>query len=77
GSSATDASSSSNPGQNYHIYQEILNDDYNAQIISNNFRACRPLHIDTNSPPTSTSSNATTTTTNPEQCQLCSLSVLV
>ncbi|CAF3423817.1 unnamed protein product [Rotaria socialis] len=76
GSSATDASASSNPEQNYHIYQEILNDDYKAQIISNNFRACRPLHIDTNSPPTSTSSNATTTT-NPEQCQLCSLSVLV
>ncbi|CAF3357050.1 unnamed protein product [Rotaria sp. Silwood1] len=77
GSSTTDASSNCNHGQNYHIYQEILNDDYNSQVISNNYRTCRPLHIDTNSPPTSTSSNTTTTTTNLEQCQLCSLSVLV
>ncbi|CAF3587244.1 unnamed protein product [Rotaria sordida] len=76
-SSSTDASSNFNQGQNYHIYQEILSDDYNSQIMSNNHRTCRPLHIDTNSPPTSTSSNTTTTTTNHEQCQLCSLSVLV
>jgi hypothetical protein len=73
GSSSTDASSNINHGQNYHIYQEILNDDFNSKTISNNYRTCRPLHIDTNSPPTSTS----TMTTNPEQCQLCSLSVLV
>jgi hypothetical protein len=70
GSTSTEASSNMNSGQNYHIYQEILNDDFN------NYRTCRPLHIDTNSPPTSISTN-TTTTTNPEQCQLCSLSVLV
>jgi hypothetical protein len=76
GSTSTDASSNLNHGQNYHIYQEILNDDFNSQTISNNYRTCRPLHIDTNSPPTSTSTN-TTTTTNPEQCQLCSLSALV
>jgi hypothetical protein len=76
GSSSTDASSNLNHTQNYHIYQEILNDDFNSKTISNNYRTCRPLHIDTNSPPTSTSTN-TTTTTNPEQCQLCSLSVLV
>jgi hypothetical protein len=76
GSSSTDASSNLNPGQNYHIYQEILNDDFNSQMISTNYRTCRPLHIDTNSPPTSISTN-TTTTTNPEQCHLCSLSVLV
>lgn len=78
GSSATDTSSSSHQGQNYHIYQEILNDDYNLQAIANSYRTCRPLHIDTNSPPTSTSSNTTmTTSANIEQCQLCSLSVLV
>jgi hypothetical protein len=77
GSSSTDASSNINHGQNYHIYQEILNDDFNSQTMSNNYRTCRPLHIDTNSPPTSTSTNTTTTMTNPEQCQLCSLSVLV
>lgn len=65
-SSSTDTSSHSNPGINYHIYQEILNDDFNAQ----HYRTCRPLHIDTNSPPTSVSTNS-------EQCQLCSLSVLV
>jgi hypothetical protein len=76
GSTSTDASSSFNHGQNYHIYQEILNDDFNSQTISNNYRTCRPLHVDTNSPPTSTSTNITTMT-NPEQCQLCSLSVLV
>jgi hypothetical protein len=73
GSTSTDASSNVNTGPNYHIYQEILNDDFNSQTISNHYRTCRPLHIDTNSPPTSIS----TTTTNPEQCQLCSLSVLV
>jgi hypothetical protein len=76
GSTSTDASSNVNTGPNYHIYQEILNDDFNSQTISNHYRSCRPLHIDTNSPPTSISTN-TTTTTNPEQCQLCSLSVLV
>lgn len=77
GSSSTDASTNNNaPAPNYHIYQEILNDDFNCQTMSNHYRTCRPLHIDTNSPPTSISTN-TTTTTNPEQCQLCSLSVLV
>jgi hypothetical protein len=76
GSSSTDASSTFNHGPNYHIYQEILNDDFNSQITPNNYRTCRPLHVDTNSPPTSTSTNMTTIT-NPEQCQLCSLSVLV
>ncbi|CAF0918568.1 unnamed protein product [Adineta ricciae] len=76
GSSSTDASSNFTPAPNYHIYQEILHDDYNSQMLANNYRTCRPLHIDTNSPPTSTSTNMTTMT-NPEQCQLCSLSVLV
>lgn len=63
-STTSDASSAhaANPNGHYHIYQEILNDDYNAQ----NYRTSRPLHIDTNSPPT-----------NSEQCHLCSLSVLV
>ncbi|CAF3716867.1 unnamed protein product [Adineta steineri] len=76
GSSSTDASSNFNHAPNYHIYQEILNDDFNSQTIPMNYRTCRPLHIDTNSPPTSTSTNITTMTNN-EQCQLCSLSVLV
>lgn len=76
GSSSTDASSSLNHAPNYHIYQEILNDDFHPQTLSSGYRNCRPLHVDTNSPPTSTSTNATTIT-NPEQCQLCSLSVLV
>lgn len=80
GSSSTDTNSNINHGQNYHIYQEILNDDFNnSQTISKTYRTCRPLHIDTNSPPTSISTNSTTTmtTNNPEQCHLCSLSVLV
>ena len=77
GSSSTNASSNPIHGQNYHIYQEILSDDYNSKISSNSDRTYRPLHIDINSPPNSTSSNTTTTTTNLEQCQLCSLSVLV
>ena len=76
GSSSTDASSNVNAVPNYHIYQEILNDEFNCQTMSNHYRTCRPLHVDTNSPPTSISTT-TTTTTNPEQCQLCSLSVLV
>ncbi|UJR25504.1 hypothetical protein I4U23_006850 [Adineta vaga] len=76
GSSSTDTSSNFPHGQNYHIYQEILNDDFHSHRLSNNYRTCRPLHVDTNSPPTSTSTNMTTIT-NPEQCQLCSLSVLV
>ncbi|CAF4029464.1 unnamed protein product [Rotaria sp. Silwood2] len=74
GSSSTDAGSTSTHGHNYHIYQEIINDDLNAANTSNNYRACRPLKIDTNSPLTSLSTN---TTMNSEQCQLCSLSVLV
>ncbi|CAF0868055.1 unnamed protein product [Rotaria sordida] len=73
GSSSTDAGSSCTHGQNYHIYQEIINDDLNTTNISNNHRTCRPLKIDTNSPLTS----STNTTMNSEQCQLCSLSVLV
>ncbi|CAF1036442.1 unnamed protein product [Rotaria sp. Silwood1] len=74
GSSSTGASSSCNHGQNYHIYQEIINDDLNATNISNNYRTCHPSKIDANSPLTSLSTN---TTMNSEQCQLCSLSVLV
>jgi hypothetical protein len=70
GSSSTGAGSSCNHGQNYHIYQEILNDDFNTTNISTNYRTCRPLKIDPNSP-------LTNTTMNSEQCQLCSLSVLV
>jgi hypothetical protein len=73
-SSSTEASSHGNPGLNYHIYQEILNDDLNTQNLSHHYRTCRPLHIETNSPPTSI---ATNNTTNSEQCQICSLSVLV
>lgn len=74
GSSSTGAGSSCAHGQNYHIYQEIINDDINTTNISTNYRTCRPLKIDTNSPQTSLSTN---TTMNSEQCQLCSLSVLV
>jgi len=68
-SSSTGAGSTCTNGQNYHIYQEILNDDFNA---INNSRTCRSVKVD-NSPPTST----TDTTMNSEQCQLCSLSVLM
>jgi len=75
-SATTDTSSNIHSGQNYHIYQEIVNDDLNSTNLLNHYRTCRPLHIDTNSPPTSISTN-TTMTTNPEQCQHCSLSVLV
>jgi hypothetical protein len=71
-SSSTGAGSTCTNGQNYHIYQEILNDDFNSK---NNYRICRSIKIDTNSPPTSSSS--ANTTMNSEQCQLCSLSVLV
>jgi hypothetical protein len=71
-SSSTGAGSTCTNGQNYHIYQEILNDDFNP---INNYRTCRSLKIDTNSPPTS--STSANTTMNSEQCQLCSLSVLV
>ncbi len=71
GTSSTDSGSTCINGQNYHIYQEILNDDFNMQ---HNYRTCRSLKIDANSPPTSLSTN---TTMNSEQCQLCSLSVLV
>ena len=80
GSTSTDASSNGQHGQNYHIYQEILNDDFNAQKNGTHYRTCRPLHIETHSPPTSLStetSNTTAPPTNSEQCQLCSLSVLV
>ena len=73
-SSSTGASSNCTHGQNYHIYQEILNDDFNKTRISNNNRTYRPLKVETNSPPTLLSTN---TTMNSEQCQLCSLSVLV
>lgn len=59
-----------NPMGTYHIYQEILNDDYATQT----YRTSRPLHIDTRPPPTSIPINRTG---NSEQCQLCSLSVLV
>ncbi|CAF4003224.1 unnamed protein product [Adineta steineri] len=71
GTSSTDSGSACINGQNYHIYQEILHDDYNVQ---NNHRTYRPLKTDSNSPPTSVSTN---TTMNSEQCQFCSLSVLV
>ena len=71
-SSSAGAGSTCTNGQNYHIYQEILNDDFNP---TNNYRACRSIKTDSNSPPTSTSS--ANTTMNSEQCQLCSLSVLV
>jgi hypothetical protein len=73
-SASTGADSSCTTGQNYHIYQEILNDDFNTTHLSNNHRTYRPLKVDGNSPPTSLSTN---TTMNSEQCQLCSLSVLV
>jgi hypothetical protein len=71
-SSSTGAGSTCTNGQNYHIYQEILNDDFNP---TNNSRTCRSIKTNSNSPPTSTSS--ANTTMNSEQCQLCSLSVLV
>jgi hypothetical protein len=71
-SSSAGAGSTCTHGQNYHIYQEILNDDFNP---THNYRTCRALKIDNHSPPTSTSS--ANTTMNSEQCQLCSLSVLV
>ncbi len=73
-SSSTGAGSTCTNGQNYHIYQEILNDDFN--LKTNNYRTCRSVKLDTNSPPTS-STSTTNTTMNSEQCQLCSLSVLV
>ncbi|CAF3713529.1 unnamed protein product [Rotaria socialis] len=74
GSSSTGASSTCAHGQNYHIYQEIINDDLNATNTSNNYRTCRSIKINSNSPLTSLSTN---TQMNSEQCQLCSLSVLV
>ncbi|UJR23394.1 hypothetical protein I4U23_026402 [Adineta vaga] len=67
-SSTTDSGSTSIHGQNYHIYQEILNDDFNLQ---NHHRTCRSLKTDNNSLQNTSSSM------NSEQCQLCSLSVLV
>jgi len=71
-SASTGASSSSTNGQNYHIYQEILNEDLNPL---NHYRTCRSTttKANSNSPPTS----STNTTMNSEQCQHCSLSVLV
>lgn len=71
-SSTTGAGSTCTNGQNYHIYQEILNDDFN---LTQHYRTCCSMKINSNSPPTtSTSAN---TTMNSEQCQLCSLSALV
>ena len=74
GSSSTGVDSICTHAQNYHIYQEILNDDSNATNTMTNCRTCHPLKIDTNTQPTSLSTNATM---NSEQCELCSLSVLV
>lgn len=73
-SSSSDTSTHENPGLNYHIYQEILNDETNTANMSHPYRMCRSLHIETNSPPTSLPTN---TTNNSEQCQHCPLSVLV
>jgi hypothetical protein len=67
-SSSTGAGSTCINGQNYHIYQEILNDDFNP---TNNYRICRSIKPDSNS------TSSANTTMNSEQCQLCSLSVLV
>ncbi|CAF1412107.1 unnamed protein product [Adineta ricciae] len=65
GTSSTDSGSASIHGQNYHIYQEILNDDFNLQN-HHHHRLCRSSKTDKNS-----------SSINSEQCQLCSLSVLV
>lgn len=76
GSSSTGTTTSTcGHGQNYHIYQEIINDDLNTATLSNNYRTCRPLKVNTNSP--LTSSSLPNAQMKPEQCQLCSLSVLV
>lgn len=71
-SSTTGVGSTCTNGQNYHIYQEILNDDFN---LTQHYRTRCSMKIDPNSPPTTSSS--ANTTMNSEQCQLCSLSALV
>lgn len=77
-SSTTGAGSTCTNGQNYHIYQEILNDDFN---LTQHYRTCCSTKMNSNvSPPTTTtttSSSSANTTMNSEQCQLCSLSALV
>ena len=73
GSSSTGTGFCCPQGPNYHIYQEIPNEDCHAQNICHQYRTYRSPKVESNSPPTLLA----TQTTSSEQCQLCSLSVLV